>query len=63
MPAKKSRAPAKSAPASVDSIRSDIQKALADARSQLKGAKNVNADTKLKLIDHCKRIVDDFWMC
>jgi len=64
MPAKKKSQPkVPSAPASTDSIRSEIQKALADARKKLKGAGGENVDTKLKLLDHCKGIIDDIWGC
>jgi hypothetical protein len=60
---KKSPAKSKAAPASAEDIRSDIHKALADARSKLKASKGGNIDTKLKLLDNCKRIIDDIWPC
>lgn len=64
MPAKKtSQAKPQSASTTTDSIHSDIQKALADARKKLKGAGAGNVDAKLKLVDHCKRIIDDIWHC
>jgi hypothetical protein len=64
MPAKKtSQAKPQSAPATAESIHGDIQKALADARKKLKSAGVANVDAKLKLVDHCKRIIDDIWPC
>ena len=64
MPAKK-KSPTKSqsAPPSTESIRSDIHRALADARGKLKVTKGKNIDMKLKLVDQCKRIIDDIWPC
>jgi hypothetical protein len=60
---KKSPTKSQSAPASTESIRSDIHRALADARTQLKVTKGKNIDVKLKLVDQCKRIIDDIWPC
>jgi hypothetical protein len=60
MPAKKK---SQAKPASADAIRRDVQKALADARRKLKGAKGGPVDAKLKLLDHCKGIIDDIWGC
>ncbi|HTV66550.1 MAG TPA: hypothetical protein VMD98_13150 [Bryocella sp.] len=60
MPAKKK---SQAGSASTDSIRRDLQKALADARSKLKGAKGESVATKVKLLNHCKGIIDDIWPC
>lgn len=64
MPAKKtSQVKPQSASATSESIHSDIQKALADASKRLKGGGVANADAKLKLVNNCKRIIDDIWPC
>lgn len=64
MPAKKtSQAKPSSASTTSESIRSDLQKALADASKKLKSAGVANADAKLKLVNNCKRIIDDIWPC
>jgi hypothetical protein len=61
MPAKKKSA--SSSAATPESIRRELQKALSDARSKLKGAKGEGVATKVKLLDHCKGIIDDIWPC